>query len=82
MSARDPNAPWDRQWRVAKPDDYVPGLYRLHQIGAFDVLRKGYGLTEWEAEFLQLVAYQSGPLSTLQRYWLERIERERLGEMA
>lgn len=82
MSARDPNAAWDRQFRVQRPADYTPGLFRPHQIDAFYMLRSGCLLTEWEAQLLQILAYQVGDLSTLQRFWLRRIECEQLGEMA
>ena len=76
MSPPDANAPWDRQWRVPKPGDYTPGLYRMHQVVAFDLLRSCAGLTEWEATFLQTIAYQGADLSEMQRFWLARIELE------
>lgn len=79
---RDPNGAWDRVWRVPKPAEYIPGLFRPHQIDAFGLLRSRCPLTEWEAQFLQIVAYQVGDPSSLQRFWLRRIEREQLGEMA
>ena len=79
---RNPNAAWDRQWRVERPADYTPGLFHPHQIDAFHLLRSGCPLTEWEAQFLQIVAYQVGDMASLQRFWLRRIEREQLGEMA
>lgn len=82
MTSPDPNSPWDRQWRVRKPDDYTPGLYRAHQLTAHHMLRSGCPLTKWEAHVCQIMAYQSRGLSSLQSYWLNRIERERFVEMA
>ena len=76
MSARDPNAAWDGVYRTAKPADYVAGLYMVHQLDADHLLKTARGLTHWEAEFLQTVRYQGRPLSDLQRFWLDRLERE------
>lgn len=76
MTPPDANGPWDGCWRIPKPDDYTPGLYRWHQVVAFDLLRSGAALTHWEAELLQVIAYQARDLSVLQRFWLARIERE------
>lgn len=67
---------WDGRWTVPKPADYTPGLYRVHQIEARNLLKQRNSLTKWEATFLQAVAYQFGTLSPGQRYWLARLERE------
>jgi hypothetical protein len=82
MSAGDPNGAWDRSWRVARPADIVDGLYRLHQLDALYLLRCGCPLTEWEAEFLQIVLYRAEKPSNIQHYWLRRIERDALGAVA
>jgi hypothetical protein len=76
VSAPDPLALWDGRWTVAKPADYVAGLYRMHQVAARWLLKNAERLTEADARLLQAVAYQAAPLSNLQRYWLERIESE------
>lgn len=80
MTAPDPLARWDGQWTVAKPADYVPGLYCMHQIEARWILRYARALTEADARLLQTVALQSTPLSRLQKHWLERLERDHMGE--
>lgn len=68
--------PWDGIWRVKRPADYTPGLYRVHQIEARDLLKTADGLSEWEAQFLQTVAYQTNDLKPLQSHWLRRVVRE------
>lgn len=74
--------PWNRKWQVETPADYVPGLYRLHQIVAHGFLQSGTPLTEWESMFLQTIARHPRDLSETQTYWLNRLERELTGEMA
>ena len=71
------NLPWDGRWGVEPPADYIGGLYRISQITARELLDYGVGtLSEAEARFLQVVAYQWRPLSNLQRHWLVRLERQ------
>jgi hypothetical protein len=70
------NAPWDGRRTIAKPADYIPGLYRIHQLIAFDLLRSRARLSNWEAALLQTVAYQSGSLSELQSFWFNKVERD------
>jgi hypothetical protein len=82
MSIRDPNGPWNRMWTLRKPDEYTPGPHRVHQVDAFHLLRSGCPLTEWKADVLQRIAYQSSDLSSLQTHWLRRIERDALGALA
>lgn len=67
--------PWDgRTWFVRRPASYTPGLYLIHQIEARDLLkRSGRKLNEWEASFLQTVAYQCSRLTDAQEYWLRKI---------
>ena len=66
--------PWDgRTWFVSRPSDYTPGLYAFHQLEARELLKKGRGLNEWEASFLQAVAYQWRDLSPAQDHWLRKI---------
>jgi hypothetical protein len=72
----EPLAPWDGRCTVAKPADYIPGLYRIHQLIAFDLLRSSARLTNWEAALLQTVAYRSGSLSELQSFWFNKVERD------
>lgn len=76
--ASDPLARWDGRWTVPKPADYVPGLYKMHQLRARWVLSAGAALTVADARLLQTVAYQAAAPSNLQRFWLERLEREHL----
>lgn len=76
MSGLDGLQPWDGVWRVERPADYQPGLYRVHQIEARDLLKTARGLNEWEARFLQTVAYQARDLSPLQSHWLRRVVRD------
>jgi hypothetical protein len=54
----------------------------VHQVDAFHLLRSGCPLTEWKADVLQRIAYQSSDLSSLQTHWLRRIERDALGALA
>ncbi len=73
--------PWDGVWRVERPASFTPGLYRLHQATAFHLLRH-YGLNEWAANFLQVIAYKSSDLTLSQRYWLRRLDDESTGRRA
>ena len=71
------NLPWDGRWSIQSPADDKPGLYRVHQLDARDLLRHGAGrLTNAEASFLQVVAYQWRNLSGLQAHWLRKLERQ------
>ena len=85
MSAPDSistaNKPWNGRWSVSRPDDYIPGLYRIHQLTARHLLWLGSRLSGWEATFLQTLAYQSKELSEMQAALLRRIERD-LSEVA
>lgn len=79
-AARDPlqhgAEPWDGVWRVERPADYLPGLYRMHQLVAHDLLTQAKGLSEWQAALLQVIRYQSKPLTPTQRHYLDRFEKE------
>lgn len=68
--------PWNGVWTVEASPDYVPGLYRMHQVIAHGFLKSGTALTEWECSFLQALARQPADLSETQSYWLRRIERD------
>ena len=68
--------PWDGVWRVERPADFVPRLYRFHQVRAHDLLKRNPGLTEWDAHLLQVLYFKRQTLSPGQTYWLDRIERE------
>ena len=71
------NLQWNGGWSIDPPADHVRGLYRMHQITARELLFQGVGrLTEAEARFLQVVAFQWRPLSNLQRHWLSRLDRQ------
>lgn len=72
----DANDLWDGRWTVEKPSDYIPGLYRFHQIEARGILKRAKSLTKWEAALLQSLAFQDKDLSPAQRYWLGRLDRE------
>ena len=86
MIALDPlataNQPWDGRWSVSRPADYVPCLYRMHQLTARDLLRLGFRLTGWEATFLQTLVFQSKSLTEMQTALLRRIEQDHLCEVA
>ncbi|MBY6015120.1 hypothetical protein KUV75_09440 [Qipengyuania gaetbuli] len=72
----EPVPRWDgRTWFVKRPADYTPGLYALHQIDARELLKAGSRLDEWEASFLQTIAFQWRDLSAAQSHWLARIAR-------
>lgn len=60
--------------RRQPPADYVRGLYRLHQITAHQLLRSGHPWTEWEAAFLQGLAWQVAAPSPSQRDKLRELE--------
>ena len=64
-SAIEPLRRWDGRWTVPKPDDYLPGLYRMHQLKARWVLSAGAALTEADARLLQTIAYQAAPETSL-----------------
>lgn len=68
--------PWNGQLFVRRPPDYQPGLFRMHQIIASDLLRQRDGLTNWAARLLQTIRYQFQELSPAQTYWLNRLERD------
>ncbi len=75
--------PWDgRTWFVEKPSDFVRGLYRLSQIQAHDILKKGRGLTNWEAGLCQRAYYSYKPASGNVQHWLDKIEREKCSGVA
>lgn len=71
--------PWDGVWTVKASPDYIPGLFRMHQVIAHGFLKSGLPLTEWECQFLQALARQPSVLSETQSYWLGRIERDLVG---
>lgn len=71
------NKPWNGCWTVGAPADHQRGLYRVHQLTAHELLAGGAGrLTNAEAAFLQVVAYQWRDLGRLQRLWLDKLERQ------
>ena len=86
MSAPDlianANEPWNVQWSVSRSADYIPGLYRMHQLVSRDLLQLGSRLTGWEAAFLQTLTFQSNAPTKTQAMWLRRIERDHLCEGA
>jgi hypothetical protein len=69
------NEPWDRVRRLPAPEDYVPGLYRVHQVIADHLLRECPNLTNWEARLLQVIRYQSRDLGPVQRHHLLKLEQ-------
>ena len=74
---------WDgRTQYVARPADFVEGVFRLHQIEARDLLRLGSRLNEWEASILQALYYQGAEPSEAQAYWLSRIAEVHALEVA
>lgn len=86
MSAPDclvaANQPWNGQWSVSRPLDYIPCLYRMHQLIARDLLKLGSRLTGWEASFLQTLVFQSKDLTETQAALLRRIEQDHGREVA
>jgi hypothetical protein len=70
------NQPWDGIWRVRKPATFIAGLYRLHQVTAFQLLQSGAPLTNWEAALLQTIVYEAGDLAGLQRHWLWSVSEQ------
>lgn len=71
--------PWNGVWTVKASPDYIPGLYRMHQVIAHGFLKSGTPLTEWECNFLQTLALQPAELLDIQSHWLNRIERDLIG---
>lgn len=73
---------WDGvTWFVEEPVDFVRGLYSFSQLQARDILKRGKGLTNWEAEVCQRAFYSHKPPSAVVDHWLSQIEAEKCGEV-
>ena len=73
-----PFKPWDgHTWFVEHPLDFDLELCTPSQLLAHDILEKGEGLTEWEAEVAQRAYCSASDRSSLAQYWLDRIQREK-----